>query len=68
MIDPEEYARVCEAMAREGRKGLDGLPIPCVTSLEVLVDIESDPETFESTIRRHAYAIAMERCFLEDEE
>jgi hypothetical protein len=54
-----EYDQCAERLAKQGRKGEPGDPLPDGTSAAVVAEIDADPEAFQRRVREFAYAIAM---------
>jgi hypothetical protein len=56
-----EYDLVANDLARRGRKGEIGDPLPNLISSACDKLIQDDPEAFKERVRMSAYALAMSR-------
>lgn len=55
----QEYDSAASWCARYGLKGLEGDPLPILTSDAVVTQIANDPEAFAERVRGFKYAQAM---------
>lgn len=56
-----EYDKAAEQLAKEGRRGLPGDPLPDFMSRDAAILVNADPEAFYDRVKAFSYALSMKK-------